>query len=109
MAQQVAGEVERQKDDILHLAVETACALAAHRHRHLAQQVEGDRDVVGGDAPQRVDVALDAAEVDALAVEVEDVAEIAAVDRVFDVADGRVELKHVAHHEDRAEAVRQRE
>ena len=62
---------------------------------------------MGREVPKRVDVLPDLAEVQALGVDVTDVAELAGVDVVLDLPDRRVEQEDVPDHERRRSSGRQ--
>ena len=72
----------------------------------LADQAQHDRDVVRAEAPERVLVRAQLAEVQAVAVDVVELAELAAVDQLLQALDRGVVLEQVADHQDPAGAAR---
>ena len=72
----------------------------------LAGEVQQDRDVVRAQAPERVLVGAQLAEVQAVAVDVVDVAQLAGVRDLLELVDARVVLQQVPDHEHLARAPR---
>ena len=77
-------------------------------HRLLADQCQHDRDVVGAEAPQRVLVRAQLAEVQAVAVHVVELAELVPVEQLAQAVDRRVVLEQVPDHQRRARPLRPR-
>src|SRR5215217_8948866 len=102
VGQDPAVVAEGGEDYVLDLGVQVAGAPGRHPARGRADQVVGDRDVVGSDRPQGVDVALDAAQVDPLGVQVPEVAEVAGLHQLPHPGHGRVVLEGVADGQDPA-------
>ena len=78
---------------------------AWHSHRLLLGQAQHDRDVVRAERPERVLVGAQLAEVQAVAVDVVHVAELARVDQLLQPHEAGVVLEQVADHQ-RAAAAR---
>ena len=97
-------EAQVAEDDVLDALLEERLAARPDLGRLLAEQVEDDREVVDAEAPERVLVAPDRAEVLAVAVDVEDVAELARVDELLELRDARVVEEQVAGHQRRGPA-----
>ena len=74
-------------------------AARATLDRLLAGEVQDHRDVVRAEAPQRVLVGAQLAEVQAVGVDVVDVAELARVGDLLELAHARVVLEQVADHQ----------
>ena len=68
----------------------------------LVEEVEDHREVVDAERPERVLVLPDRAEVLAVAVDAEHVAELARVDELLQLADARVVEEQMPRHEDEA-------
>ena len=79
----------------LHVALAARVELV----RLLVAQVQQDRDVVGAERPQRVLVRAQLAEVEAVRVDVVEVAELAGVGDLLELRDARVVLEQVADHQ----------
>jgi hypothetical protein len=83
-----------EEDDVVNPVLDVRHAEPRHGLRFgIAEPVLNDADIVWREIPQRVDVRSDAPEVEALAVDVPHLAELAGVDELADVADGRVVMK----------------
>src|SRR5205823_14701645 len=68
-------ELEHEERNVLQLTVEDRELARADADGQRAEQVDQDRDVVRPEVPERVQVLADDSEVDALAVDVEDLPE----------------------------------
>ena len=94
-------ELEVGEDDVLDPVLDVGLAPGRGLDRQLpSAQREDHRDVVGAEAPERVLVGADAAEVEPLPVDVADVPERALVDHLPQLADAGVVLEQVADHQD---------
>src|SRR6185436_967180 len=89
------GEIE--EDDVFDAALEIGPALSTQGHRHLAQQKQGDGDVVRAKAPQRIFVRPDLSEVDALGIEIVQVSQLALFQHLLQPLDHRVVLEQVPY------------
>ena len=94
-----AREAEEAEDDVLDAGVEERVAVRPDLGRLLVREVEDHRDVVDAERPERVLVLADRAEVLAVAVDAEDVAEVARVDELLELADAGVVEEQVAGHQ----------
>ena len=100
---QVRGEPGREAqeaehhvlDPLAHVALATRLDLV----RLLAGQAQQDRHVVRAERPQGILVRAELAEVEPVAVDVEDPAEVAVVDQLLELDDAGVVLEQVADHE----------
>src|SRR6185369_10534193 len=93
-----AREAER---DVRHIgeAIEVRAAGREHQLRLGADQVVDDREVVGGEVPDDVDVVLKEPQVDPRGVVVVERTQHAAVHQLLDLAHGAVEQKGVVDHD----------
>ena len=94
------GQLQVAEHDVLDAGAEVALAPRRHLDRPSAEQVQHDRDVVHAQAPERVFVLADHAQVLAVAVHVQHVAELARFDQLTQLDHGRVEPQQVADHHD---------
>src|SRR5581483_4650280 len=94
--------LEDQEADVVDAVLEVVVAVAADGRRRAAEPVVDDRHVVRREVPDRVDVAADPAEVQALRVDVVELAELVALEQAADVLDGRAEAERVPGHQDEA-------
>src|SRR5689334_22753352 len=91
-----AREAEEAEDDVLDALVVRPAALSGGELRVLVEQVEDHREVVDAERPERVLVGAHDPEVDALAVDAEDIAELAGVDQLLQLQDSGVVEEEVA-------------
>ena len=105
MGQHATWESKREEDNVLDCTVEITSAAGANRFGQLAEQVEGDGDIVRGDAPQGVDIGLDAAEIDAGRVQIIGLANGSFVEQGLDVAHRGYVLKYMPHHQHQSRPV----
>src|SRR5579875_2661966 len=96
---QVVGEAQGEHRHVFHVMAVMALAMAAHFVRHLPQQHQDYRDVVSGQVPGDVDVALEQTQVGAHGADVEDVAQLAAANDLADFQDRCAVLEGVADHQ----------
>jgi hypothetical protein len=100
---QVGGEARAEpheaEDDVLDAVAHVGLAAGVHLVGFLARQVQHDRDVVGAEGPQRVLVGAQLPEIQAVAVDVAQVAELTRVGDLLEAVEARVELKQVPDHE----------
>jgi hypothetical protein len=96
VGQDAAVVAEGGEDHVLHVGVQVAGAPGGDPAGRRADQVVGDGDVVRADRPQRVDVALDAAQVHALGVQVAQLAQVAGLQQGAHLGHRRVVLEGVA-------------
>src|ERR1035438_4025921 len=101
----VLGEMEVHGGHVLNAGGDVRCAAAVDAVRQLLHDVEDDRDVVGGQVPGNVDVALEEAEIEPAGGNVADFPDVVVVDDLLDPADGRRIEEGVADHEDHALAL----
>ena len=94
-----AREAEEAEDDVLDARVEGRAAARPRPRRLLVEEVEDHRQVVHAERPERVLVLADDAEVDAVAVDAEHVAELARVDELLHLAHARVVEQQVPRHQ----------
>ena len=94
------GQLQVAEHDVLDAGAEVALAPRRHLDRASAEQVQHHRDVVHAQAPERVFVLADHAQVLAVAVHVQHVAELARFDQLTQLDHGRVEPQQVADHHD---------
>ena len=99
VADLAAGQPQVAEHDVLDARPHVALAPRRHLHRPAAQQVQHHRDVVHAQAPERVLVLADDAQVLAVAVDVEHVAQLADVDQLAQLDHGGVEAQQVADHQ----------
>ena len=92
--------IRRSLCDVLNRLAHVGGALGDALHGLLADQVQGDRDVVGPEAPEGVLVGPQLAEVESVAVDVVEVAQLAGVDQLLQAGDCRVVLEQVPDHQD---------
>ena len=92
-------EAHEAEDDVLDRRAHVALAARLDLGRLLAEQVQQDGDVVRAERPQRVLVRAQLAEVEAVRVDVVQVAELAGVGDLLERRDGRVVLEQVADHQ----------
>ena len=93
------GEAQVAEDDVLDALGEEVAAVRDRLDGLLVEQVEDHREVVDAERPERVLVRADDAEVLAVAVDAEHVAELARVDELLQLADARVVEEQVAGHQ----------
>src|SRR3954451_18852816 len=94
------GEAQVAEDDVLDALVEEGVAVRRRLDDLLLDQVEDDREVVDAERPERVLVLADLAEVLAVAVDDEHVAELPLVDQLLQLLHCRVVEQEVTRHED---------
>src|SRR5579871_4929955 len=94
-----AREAEEAEDDVLDARMDRCAALCGRKLGILVEQVEDHRQVVHPERPEGVLVRADDAEVHALAVDAQDVAELAGVDQLLQLQDGGVVEEEVAGHQ----------
>ena len=100
MGGQPGREAQVAEDDVLDARTHVGLAARKDLRRLLAaRKVHHDRDVVGAKRPERVLVCPQLAEVEPVAVDVEDLAELAAVGELLELADARVVLEQVPDHQ----------
>ena len=92
-------KAEEAEDDVLDARVEVRLAARPPFDGLLADQVQHDREVVRAERPERVLVRPDLAEVLAVSVQVENVAELSGVDHLLQLGHGGVVEQEVAGHE----------
>ncbi len=102
-------KAEVAEDDVLHARIQEGLAARPGLGRLLAHEVEDDGEVVRTEAPERVLVLADLAEVLAVPVHVEQAAELLGVDEVLELGDAGVVEEEVARHEDERALLRQRD
>src|ERR1700687_1790934 len=95
----VVWKAQREQRDVFDVIVIVALALAGHFNRHLTEQHQDDRDVVSGEIPGDVDVATEQPEIRAHRADVEDIAELTAVDQLADLNNRRAVLESVSRHQ----------
>ena len=100
-------EPHAAEDDVLDAGLQVALAARGDLRGALADQPEHHRDVVGAEAPERVLVGADDAQVLPVAVEVEDLAERALVHEVLQLLHGGVVDEQVVDHQHPAARVGQ--
>ena len=93
------GEAQEAEDDVLHARRQERVPLGDRLARLLLEQVQDDREVVDAERPERVLVLADLAEVLAVAVDAEHVAELVGDDQLLQLRDGRVVEQQVRGHE----------
>src|SRR6266550_3831223 len=94
------GKAQVAEDDVLHLWVEEGVPVRPDLTRLLVDEVQQDRQIVHAEGPERVLVRPDRAEVLPVAVDTEDVSEIAGVDDLLQPLHAGVIEQKVARHED---------
>ena len=94
-----AREAQEAEDDVLDARVQERVPVRPGLRRLLADEVEDHREVVHAERPERVLVLADRAEVLAVAVDAEHVAEVAGVDELLQLAHARVVEQQVARHQ----------
>ena len=94
------GKPEAHQARVGDPVVQVRRATYGHLFRHLAHQPQEERDVVGGEAPERVLLGAHAPEVQSVRVQVQELAERPLVDQLAELEDGGVVLEHVADHQD---------
>ncbi len=99
MGDDARGELHVAEDDVLDAGTHVALAAGLQLGRPLADEIEQDGDVVRTEAPERVLVGADHAEVHAHAVQVAQLAELTGVDQGLDLAQPRVEEQEVSDHQ----------
>ena len=88
--------LEHEEGQVGDARLEVVVGVAVDGLRVLPQPVVQDRDVVGREVPDRVDVAAHAAQVQALGVDRVDLAELLALEQAADVVHERAEPERVA-------------
>src|SRR5262249_42633675 len=96
--QQALTVVQVQVSHVLNVVAGVAGADGRQAARQPAEQVIDDRQVVRGQVPENVDVLLEQPQVDADAVDVVDLAQLAGGDQLFHLADGGAVEEGVVHH-----------
>ena len=94
-----AGEAQVTEHDVLDARREEVAALCDSDLRILVEQVEDHREVVHAERPQRVLVRADDAEVLSVAVDAQDLAELARIDQFLQLQHARVVEQQVARHQ----------
>ena len=105
----VVAAVEGDERRVLDLRVQQLHADRADALGLQAGGVEDDREIVRGEVPDDVDVALENAQVQPGAVDVEHIAQHAALDDLFHLVDAGRILEGVVHHQDLAVLLRKRD
>ena len=100
VGRQAGREAEEPEDDVLHAAAHVGLTARLDLVRLLLGQVQHDGDVVGAERPQRVLVGAQLPEVQAVGVDVVDVAELTVGGDPLEHRDARVVLEQVTDHED---------
>ena len=103
-----AGELHVAEHHVLDAVVHVALAARADLDRRVAEQEHERRHVVHAERPERVLVASELAEVEAVGVGVQHVAELADLDHVAHAQHGRVVLEQVPDHQPQVAAPRRR-
>ncbi len=93
------SKTQSKEHRVLDARLQIGLPLRRHRHRHLAQQVQNDRNVVRSQAPHHVLVLADLAQVAPLGIQVIDLAQLTTVHQFLEVRDGRVIQEQMPHHE----------
>ncbi len=99
MGELARREAQVAEDDVLDALLEERLAACPDLGGLLVEQMEDDREVVDAEAPERVLVAPDRAEVLTVAVDVEHLAELTVIDELLELADARVVQEQMAGHE----------
>ena len=92
-------EADVGEDDVLDAVADVGLAAGGDLAGVAVGQLEQHRDVVRTEAPERVLVGAELAEVEALGVQVVDVAEVALFDQVGELADPGVVTEQVPDHQ----------
>src|SRR5688572_23198675 len=97
----LAGINDVEEDDVVDPRLHVVHALPENaRGLEIPQPVLDDADVMRGEVPERVNIRADAAEVEALAVDVAHITKLPGVDHFLHVANGGVVNEGVARHHD---------
>ncbi len=104
MADLAARELNVSKNHILDGGLDITLSARPDLDRIALEQVQDHRDVVHAEAPERVLVRPDRAQVDPVAVHVVHVAEVARIDQLAQLVHARVEAQQVADHQHPAAA-----
>ena len=94
-----APKPHEREDDVLDPGLHVALPARVQLDRLLADEVEDHRDVVRAEAPERVLVGAQLAEVEPVRVEVADLAELARLDQLGERPHPGVVLEQVADHQ----------
>ncbi len=108
VGRQSGGEAQEAEDDVLDPRADVGLAVGHHLIGLLAGQVEHHRDVVRAEAPERVLVGAQLAQVQAVAVDVVDLAQLAGVGQLLELLHARVVLEQVPDHQHAAGLARRR-
>ena len=100
-------EAEVAEDDVLDARVQERVAVRRDGLRLLADEVEDHGEVVHAERPERVLVAADDAEVLAVRVHAQELAELAGVEELLQLEDARVVQQQMAGHEHEAALTRE--
>ena len=91
--------LDAHEDHVVDSVLDEIGSAPDHGERlRIAEPVLDDADIVRGKVPERVDVRPDLAEIQPLAVNVPDIAQLAGVDQFFHVPHGAVEQERVPDH-----------
>jgi hypothetical protein len=101
------GEPQVAEDDVLDAARQESVALCAHFARLFLEEVQQDRQVVDAERPERVLVRPECPEVLTVAVDVENVAQLARVDDLLQPLHGGVIKQQMTRHQHSAALFRE--
>src|SRR5580704_780184 len=91
-----------KEDNVIDSFLHVGHALTADRNRFpIAQPILNDADIVGGEVPKGVNVGTNAPKIQALAIDIAELAELAGVDQFLHVTDSRVIDESMARHHDK--------
>ena len=96
-----ASILQVQKHNILDAGLKIRVAVRVHPYGRAIQPVVDDGDIVRSEVPQGIDILTNDAQVQALGVDVIDIAQLARVDIGLHLAHSRVVEKHMPDHEDK--------
>jgi hypothetical protein len=100
MALDAVPELQRGHGRVIDLRAEICAAKTGHPKGLFTQEHQQHRDVVGGEAPEDVLLGPELADVEAVGVDVLDLAQDAGPDELLELQHRGMVLEEVAHHQD---------
>jgi hypothetical protein len=92
---------QAEEDDIINAILHVGHSLPRDGQRlRISEPVLDDADIMRGKIPQGINIRANTSEVEPLTVNIANVAQLAAIDQLFDIPDGGIEQERMPHHDE---------